>query len=190
MRHLALTTPSGWKETWRLLRSDKARLVAHFHETGLPVAWPGLSPSFLCVLLYRLSRFCFCNGHTLLARCIWQCNVWLTGADISPLSNIGEGLLIVHPVAVTIVGTAGPGFTIEGLGGLGGGLLMDDIGAGPGLPMLGENVCLQRGAMVLGPVKIGDRVTIGAGCTVTRNVPDDSQVLPHRIRVRERPAAG
>lgn len=118
-----------------------------------------------------------------MARLVWQLNLFGTGADISPGSDLGAGLIILHPVAVTLYGNAGIDLTIEGWGGLGGGLDLADIGAGPGLPLLGSFVRIARGSMVLGPARIGDSVSIGPGCTVVHDVPAGCEVLCHPVRV-------
>lgn len=172
------------RETLRRIETDRQRLQNCYLERGVPGRNVILSPSFLCVVLYRVSRFLFVRNCRLMARLVWQINMLFTGADISPMCDLGEGLLIVHTVAVTISGSAGRMFTVEGYGGMGGGLAMDDIGAGPGLPLLGDDVQMARGAMVLGPVRIGSSVRIGPGCTVIRDLPDGCEVLAHEIRVR------
>lgn len=59
-----------------------------------------------------------------------------------------------------------------------------DIGAGPGLPVLGDNVWLDLGAFILGPVSVGDNAVIKARSLVTGDVPADSVAdsSPSRIR--------
>jgi len=176
------------KETLHRIDIDRERLLQCYEERGIPIRSVALSPSFVCVVLYRISRFFYVKGWGLMARLVWQLNMLFTGADISPICDLGEGLLVVHPVAVTIVGSAGCRLTVEGLGGMGGGLSMDDIGAGPGLPLLGDDVQMARGAMVLGPIRVGNSVRIGPGCTVVRDLPDNSEVLAHQVRIRQLPA--
>lgn len=174
------------RETVRKLGVDRDRLEALGRERGATSSGAIFSPSFLCVVLFRLSHYLFVRGHNVAARLVWQLNLFLTGADISPICNLGEGLVVVHSVAATICGSAGAGLTVEGLGGLGGGLGLEDIGAGPGLPLLGDNVHLARGASVLGPVLIGSNVRVGPGCTVVRDLPEGAVVDAHEVRVRRR----
>jgi serine O-acetyltransferase len=182
--------PITWRETLRRSRVDRARLTECCAERGGSPPAILLSPSFACVALHRLSRYCYGRGWRICARSIWQLNLWLTGADVSPMADFGEGLLVIHPVAVTLIGDAGRNLTVEGLGGLGGGLAMDDVGAGPGLPRLGDDVHLARGAMVLGPVRVGSAVFVGPGCTVVRDVPDGCEVLAQEVRVLRRSPPG
>jgi serine O-acetyltransferase len=179
----SVTTAIDWAETLRRIRADRERLDAWCSARGDVGRASFHSPARLCVVLYRWSHHCFARGWRLPARALWHLNLWLTGADLSPMSVLGEGLLVVHPVSVTIVGNAGRGLTVEGLGGMGGGMSLEDVGAGPGLPQLGDDVWLARGAMVLGPVRIGSGVRIGPGCTVVRDVEAGAQVLPYDVRV-------
>ena len=44
-------------------------------------------------------------------------------------------------------------------------------------PDLGNNVIVGCGAKVLGPIKIGDNVKIGANSVVLKEVPEDSTVV-------------
>jgi len=180
MKHQSI----NFKESMRRFSIDRRRLLVIMRNRQLltgPLIWPpGLTPVFL----YRLSRFCYERQWGIAARLIWQFNLFVTGADISPISDIGEGFVIIHPVSVTVAGSAGQNFTVEGLGGLGGGISLEDIGAGPGLPLLGDNITLHRGAMVLGAVTLGDNVVVGPGCTVTQCLPANTQTRPQKFRSR------
>jgi serine O-acetyltransferase len=42
--------------------------------------------------------------------------------------------------------------------------------------VVGDNVWIATGAKVLGPVKVGNNVVIGANAVVIRDVPDNSVV--------------
>jgi serine O-acetyltransferase len=50
-------------------------------------------------------------------------------------------------------------------------------------PIIGDNVHIKNGAKILGPITIGDNVTIGANAVVLKNVPPDCVVVgvPARI---------
>lgn len=47
-----------------------------------------------------------------------------------------------------------------------------------GNPVIGDNVRIGTGAVVLGNIIIGDNVNIGAGATVIKDVPSGSTVIP------------
>jgi serine O-acetyltransferase len=166
-----MLVPMTWSKMWELLSEDRKRL----RDRGLRCRFT--YPPFLCVALYRFSRQLHLSGCNRLARLVWHVNVVLTGADICPASAIGGGLLVLNPVGVSLVGAAGRNLTVMAQAGLGGELgRNEDIGAGPGIPVLGDDVYLSPASGVLGPVRIGSRVRISAGCIVTRDVADDSSV--------------
>ncbi|HBC41394.1 MAG TPA: serine O-acetyltransferase [Pseudanabaena sp.] len=108
-----------------------------------------------------------------------------TGVEIHPSAQIGRGVFIDHGMGVVIGETAiiGEYVTIyQGvtLGGTG-----KEIGKRH--PTLGREIVVGAGAKILGNISIGDRVNIGAGSIVLRDVPDDCTVvgIPARI-VRHR----
>lgn len=53
----------------------------------------------------------------------------------------------------------------------------------PGLPQIGDNVYIAKGAIVFGGIKIGNNVTIGANAVVNKPVPDNAIVagVPAKI---------
>ncbi len=168
----------SWEETRSRLDADRDRLreCARLLAGGEPLAlW--CHPSYVCVWLYRISHLCHCRGQKWRSRLFWQLNVWITGADISAISDLGPGLVIVSPAGTAITGRAGRNLTVMPLAGLGGELgRLKDVGAGPGFPWLGDDVILEPNCGVLGPVRVGHRVRVGATSAVTRDVPDDTIV--------------
>lgn len=172
-----------WRETFALLRADHRRIAKVTGRHGL------LHPSFVCALLYRLSHHLSRNGHRLVARFFAHLNLLLTGADISEPSRLGGGLVIISPAGVSIFGNAGVNLTVMPLAGIGGQIgRFEDVGAQPGLPVLGDDVVLEPYCGVLGPVRVGNRVRICTGVALTRSVPDDMIVESpaHEPRVRNR----
>lgn len=178
-----------WRTTRARMREDRRRIAEHFSSLPgpTPVLW--LHPALQCVWLHRISFFLHANGHRLLARAVWHLNLLLTACDIGPTSDIGGGLVVCFPLAVTIFGRVGRNCTIRGHAAIGGGTeRMDDIGAGPGLPVIGDDVTLGWGTLVLGPIRVGDRVVVGHGALISGDVPDDSLIpdvkpLMRRARV-------
>ncbi|MGH6821979.1 MAG: serine O-acetyltransferase [Methylocella sp.] len=166
-----------WAETRSRLRRDRVRLQLVFKEHELPVPrWLRLHPSYQSVFFYRISHYFFRNGHRLLARFFWHLNLLLTGADIAPLSEIGPGFVIAHPISTQIFGRAGADCTFWGYGGIGGGRSNKDNGGGPGLPIIGNHVTLGPRALVLGPVVVGDGCEIGAGRIVMQDLPPHTKL--------------
>ena len=61
------------------------------------------------------------------------------------------------------------------------------IGVSKGkIPIIGNNVKVYCGAMILGGVTIGDNVNIGAGAVVTRDVPDNTTIIGNPARIVRR----
>lgn len=60
-------------------------------------------------------------------------------------------------------------------------------GRNKGYPTLGDNVYIGPGAVIIGNVRVGNNVAIGANSVVTRDVPDDSVVagVPARVLSQE-----
>lgn len=172
-----------WQETRARLKQDKKRLLSIAMQEGVNgFNWPSSSwrivfhPSYQCVVLHRLSHFFYSNGYRSLARLLWHANLVITGADITPNTNIAGGLLIKAPMRVTMVGHAGENLTLEGHGGFGGGRSPEDIGAGPGLPILGNNVSIGYGSMALGPIRIGNNVTFEPRANVSKHIADNTRI--------------
>ena len=171
------------REVRKRLRQDRERLRSHYSAYGLPQPrMLALEPSYLCVWLHRWSAYNFQRGNRMIARLLWHVNLVATGADLSVISEIGPGLVIVHPLSTQVFGRIGANCTIWGHGGIGGGVSTDDIGAGAGLPIVGDNVTFGARSMVLGPVRIGDNCVLEPGAIATRDAPSGSLITTAQSR--------
>jgi serine O-acetyltransferase len=100
---------------------------------------------------------------------------------MNPLADIDEGLVLAHPLGIIIIGKVGKNATFFARGGVGGGLSKKDIGAGPGLPVVGDGVTFEINAVVLGPVRIGDNVRVRS-VLVTSDIAEGMEVqLPKTV---------
>ena len=177
----------SWLETRQRLSEDRVRLRALLGvRFGRAPRTLIFQPSYQCVLLHRLAHYFWRRDQGLWARLFTQLNAFATGADIHPHCDLGGGLLIPHPVALTASGHAGRGLTMMPLSGIGMLPRTRDVGAGPGLPWLGDGVWLGAGSGVLGPVRVGDGCRIEAGAALTHDAPGDRSV---RRVARAMPAA-
>ncbi len=126
---------TGVREVRERLRRDRERLRAHYAAYGLPQpAILPLHPSYLAVWLHRWSAYNFRRGRPLLARLLWHVNLFVTGADISMISDIGAGLVILHPVSTTVFGRIGRDCTLWGHNSIGGGIRTRTSALGPDCP--------------------------------------------------------
>ncbi|MBD2513533.1 serine O-acetyltransferase [Nostoc sp. FACHB-973] len=147
--------------------------------------YPGLHA--LC--LHRLAHWLHCRGVGFIPRLISHVGRFLTGIEIHPGAEIGQGVFIDHGMGVVIGETAIVGdYTLIYQGVTLGGTGKE---SGKRHPTVGKNVVVGAGAKVLGNLQIGDRVRIGAGSIVLRNIPSDCTVVgvPGRIISRNQSAS-
>jgi serine O-acetyltransferase len=133
--------------------------------------YPGLHA--LC--LHRLAHWLHCRGVSFIPRLISHFGRFFTGIEIHPGAKIGKSVFIDHGMGVVIGETAIVGdYTLiyqdVTLGGTG-------KEEGKRHPTLGKNVVVGAGAKILGNIQIGDRVRVGAGSVVLRDVFSDSTVV-------------
>lgn len=95
-----------------------------------------------------------------------------TGFQIPPFV-CGKGLTIWHFGAIIINESTviGDNCTLYP------GVLIGHKEPGSGCPVIGNNVFIGSGAKIIGPVHIGDNVTIGQNCVITEDVPSGAKVV-------------
>jgi serine O-acetyltransferase len=144
-----------------------------------------LYPGFTAVLLYRLSRSLWRWPWKPIAWAIFLLEQLLTGAEIPPTAEFGPGLFTPHPYGIVVVPKARCGSNVVLFGGvvLGAASPAAGIAARHGEPVLGDWVTLFAKASVIGPVRVGDRATIGAHALVLTDVADRTVVggVPARV---------
>lgn len=144
-------------------------------------------PGFHAILLHRLAHKLFNIGVPLVPRVISQTSRFLTGIEIHPGAKIGRRFFIDHGMGVVIGETAEIGDDVL----LYQGVTLGGTGKEKGKrhPTIGNNVVIGTGAKVLGSIRLGDHVKVGAGSVVVHPVPDHSTVvgIPGRV-VRSRTA--
>jgi serine O-acetyltransferase len=138
-------------------------------------------PGFHAMLLHRMAHGLYRRRWYFGARLISQFSRTVTGIEIHPGARIGRRLFIDHGMGVVIGETAEIGDDVllyQGvtLGGTG-------KDSGKRHPTIGNGVVIGTGAAILGNIRIGDSVKVGAGSVVVRPVPDHSTVVgvPGRV---------
>lgn len=138
-------------------------------------------PGFHAILFHRAAHGLYKRGWFTLARLVSQVSRNITGIEIHPGATIGRRCFIDHGMGVVIGETSEIGDDVlmyQGvtLGGTG-------KDTGKRHPTIGNGVVIGTGATVLGNIRIGDYVKIGAGSVVVRPAPDHSTVVgvPGRI---------
>jgi serine O-acetyltransferase len=112
----------------------------------------------------------------------------LTGIDLPCEVRLGRRFCIEHFGGIVISGDAVFGDDCVVRNGVTVGLRHRGV---RGAPVIGDRVDIGAGAKVLGPIRIGHDVAIGANAVVIQDVPDDSIAVgvPARIIPRRRETA-
>jgi len=146
-------------------------------------------PGLHAIWLHRIAHALWKRRLHFVARLISHINRWLTGVEIHPGAKIGRRCFIDHGMGVVIGETAEVGDDVLLYQGVVlGGTSSEKVKRHP---TVGNHVVLGAGAIVLGPIHIGDRARIGAGSVVVKSVPPGMTVVgvPGRFAEPEREAA-
>jgi serine O-acetyltransferase len=146
-----------------------------------------LYPGFHAIAMHRLSHLLWRIGIPFIPRMISQIMRFLSGLEIHPGAKIGKGFFCDHGMGVvigetTVIGENAVLFHNVTLGGTG-------KHSGKRHPTVGNNVLIGTGAILLGPITVGDNVRIGANSfVVMRDIPANVTVAgtPARITKRDR----
>lgn len=101
--------------------------------------------------------------------------IYKLGISIPPDTKIGSGFYIGHFGGIVVNGRSIIGKNCN----ISQGVTLGQANRGPnkGYPTLGDNIYIGPGAKIVGAVKIGNNVAIGANCVVTKDIPDNSVVV-------------
>jgi serine O-acetyltransferase len=182
---------------WTALGAD---IVAHIPPDHRPRSRSGWcraalpiivrSSGFHAVALYRLAHTLHARG-ALPGRVASAVLYWLVqrfyGCCLSPTARLQGGLILPHPQGIVV----GAGAVIGPRGWIFQNVTLGGAPGKVGLPMVGADARLYSGAVLTGPIVLGDNVMIGANAVVSRNVPSRTVVrlpepeyfpLPDRYR--------
>jgi serine O-acetyltransferase len=142
--------------------------------------WPGVH----ALLTHRVAHALQDVGLPLVPRAMSMASRAVTGIEIHPAAEIGDGFFVDHGMGVVIGETAEIGDNVtlyQGvtLGGTG-------FATGKRHPTVEDNVTIGSGAKLLGPIRIGHGAKIGANSVVIHDVPPNSTVVGnpgHPVRV-------
>lgn len=182
--------PSSWTDPapdrpvplWKSLAADVTAHVPIPLRNRSRLGWTWLtivvlvrSSGFHVTLLYRLAHAIRPRlgpiGKVVAAALFWMVRHGY-GCSIASTSRLHGGLILPHPQGIVIGGgvVTGPRtFIYQNV----------TIGGSPGkdgLPSIGSDARIYAGAVISGPILLGDNVMIGANAVVARDVPDRSIV--------------
>jgi serine O-acetyltransferase len=131
---------------------------------------------FRVMIFHRYSRRAHLAGYAVAAKVLHRMGYRLTQCEINTRAKIGPGLLLPHPAGVVIGAEVviGANCTIQQHVTLGGNY--GKVIVGRDKPTIGDDVAISCGAVVAGPVTIGNRTIIGANVVITRDVPAGSKL--------------
>ena len=136
-----------------------------------------LSDGSTAQILYRLMRFCQTHHLKPLAAVVYRWNALISQVVIGRGAEIGPGLVILQSFGIVINSSVRAGRNLVLEHGV-------TIGAEKGQsPVLGDNVFIGAGAKIIGPVRVGSDVKIGANAVVTRDLPDGATAVGIPARV-------
>ncbi len=138
-------------------------------------------PGFHARQFHRLAHTLFKWRIPFFPRLISHISRFLTGIEIHPGAQLGEGVFIDHGMGVVIGETAIVGDNcLLYQGTTLGGTSLQKVKRHP---TLGKGVEVGVGAKVIGNIIIGDNVRIGAGAVVISSVPPNATVVgvPGRV---------
>jgi serine O-acetyltransferase len=141
-------------------------------------------PGLHAVWMHRVAHRLYQRKWIFFARFLSHINRFLTGVEIHPGAVLGEGLFIDHGMGIVIGETAVVGRNVT----IYKGVVLGGTGKEKGKrhPTIGDNVVISSSSTVLGSIRIGNNVKIGAGSVVLKDVPDNCTVVgvPGRVVVR------
>lgn len=159
-------------------KDPAARSVSEviFCYSGLHAIW-----------MHRIAHWLWNKGFKLEARILSQIARFLTGIEIHPAARIGRRFFIDHGMGVVIGETTEIGDDVLIYQGVVlGGVSLEKTKRHP---TIGNRVVIGSGAILLGPIKVGDDAKVGAGSVVIGDVPAGATVVgvPARAIVERQP---
>lgn len=165
--------PASSAAMWSEVLADLRR-KAEWYElppTSKSLLRMAFSDGSTAQILYRLMRFCQTHHLKPLALVLYRLNAAIGHVVIGRGAELGPGLVILHSFGIVINTQvkAGRNLVLEHA---------VTIGAEKGRsPVLGDNVFIGAGAKIIGPVRVGSDVKIGANAVVTRDLPDGATAV-------------
>ncbi len=169
--------------------------IARYRAKGIQGKDLWLDPAFWSIATYRFSHWLHVGRPSVLVRlpckllaffAVKFCVVFME-MDIDAQATIGGGLYIGHIGGVHI----NPGAVLGRNCDLAHRITIGASAMGRGgIPVIGDEVYIGTGAVLVGKIKVGDGAKIAANTLVMSNVPAGATVMgvPGRIIMRPKPA--
>ena len=172
---------------WALVRSDITCVQNRDPASRGPIEACLCYPGVQALVLHRIAHRLWRGEWFLLARFLSAFARFLTNIDIHPGARIGAACFIDHGAGVVIGETAEVGDDCT----LYHGVTLGGVSWNKGKrhPTLDNGVLVGAGAKILGPIRVGAGVRVGANSVVVGDVPAGTTVvgIPGRVIRREGP---
>lgn len=171
---------------WTSIRDD---LIAHVppemrNMSRLKWIWTILrilllSHGFHAILIYRFghtSRYRLgLVGKVIAHLLFWFGRHWY-GCALSPTARIYGGIILPHPQGIII----GPDVVIGSRSWIFQNVTIGGVPGKVGVPSIGSDSRIYTGAVVVGPIRVGCHVVVGANVVISFDVPDRTIVRPSK----------
>lgn len=174
---------------WPNLREDFRRACAQTTYRGVRKTLHVLtSPGFQAVWMHRCTRWLLHRRIPFFGAVIQRLTEVWTGISLPPEAAIGPGLLILHFGGIILNSDAvlGKDCTLHH------GVTIGNRVAGGPSPTIGDRAMIGVGACVLGGIRLGDDVDVGANAVVLTSLPDGAVAagIPAKVVRLKRPRSG
>lgn len=185
--------PSRPLPLWRSLRDDVVAHVPPELYPGSRARWilVGLgvalrSSGFRAVASYRLAHALRGRlgppGRLASALLFWLMRHFY-GCSIASTARLHGGLILPHPQGIVV----GPGAVVGPRAWIYQNVTIGGAPGKAGLPSVGSDSRIYAGAVLAGPIAVGDQAVVGANAVVVRDVPPGSIVRAAPVEILPRP---
>ena len=165
---------------FHLLLNDRNDSIASYNYCPWLLIF---SPRMAPVLLYRIAHLCHGYGLKILPKLFTCLNFFLFGIEIACSCKIGPGFFIPHSQG-TVIGAwnIGANFTVfQGV--TIGARTLDFVMSSSRRPVISNNVTIGAGAVVIGPIKLGQNSFVGANSVVLTDIPPNCLAVGAPARI-------
>jgi serine O-acetyltransferase len=154
---------------WTIIKQDLLAAGAKNNSFKIFLIYYLTNPEFKTVFWYRISAKLYGKGrlYKLIGKLLWVRLVKISGCYISPTAKIGAGLKLPHATGIVIGDDVIIGDNVQ---------IYQHVTIGRksvaqnGYPVIGNNVVIYAGAVLIGNIIIANNAVIGANAVLTQNV--------------------
>ena len=170
---------------WASLREDVAAHIPPARRPGGRLGWVGAALPVVLRSAGLHATACYRLAHTLrgtpggppgaaLAALVFWAVRHAYGCSLAPTARLFGGLSLPHPQGIVV----GPGAVVGPRAWVFQNVTIGGAPGRDGFPTVGADARIFAGAVLAGPIVLGDEVIVGANCVVARDVPGRSLVRP------------